>query len=381
MDSGTGFSLIEQFKNVIDPRINRTKLHKLIDIIVIAICAVVGGSDGFDEIEVFAKVHEQWFRKFLELPNGIPSHDTFARVFARINPKEFRISFAKWAKLIAGAFATDVIAIDGQTMRGARRTGEKKSSIHMVSAWATGLRLVLAQTKVAEKSNEITAIPEVLRLLDIKGCIITMDAMGCQQKITQQIIDQGGDYVLGLKGNQSGTLTAVEEHFSFTPDNALEQYQDVDKGHGRIEIRTYFAAEANSVIDLKEWPGLKSIIKVVSTRESKGVATTENRYYITSIASSSIKSIGSAVRAHWGVENNCHYVMDVTFKQDHSRIRKDNAPENIAVLRHMALNILRGAPNAKKSSPSINLKRQRAGMDTQYLENALVSACLAGPDI
>lgn len=282
MDGGND-SLTAQFKNVKDPRINRTKLHKFIDIIVIAICAVVGGADGFDAIEVFAVAHEEWFRKFLDLPNGIPSHDTFARVFARIDPQEFRASFAKWTEILAGVFASEVIALDGQTMRGARRTGEKKSSIRVVSAWATGLRLVLTQMKVAEKSNEITAIPEVLKLLEIKGCIITMDAMGCQQKIAQQIIDQGGDYVLGLKGNQSGTLSAVEEHFSFVPDSTCQQFHHVDKGHGRIETRSHFSVEANSILDLKEWPGLKSVIKVVSTREIKTETTTENRYYLSSV--------------------------------------------------------------------------------------------------
>jgi predicted transposase YbfD/YdcC len=380
MDGGNE-SLTEQFKDVKDPRINRTKRHKFIDIIVIAICAVVGGADGFDAIEVFAVAHEEWFRKFLDLPNGIPSHDTFARVFARIDTREFRTSFAKWTKILAGVFASEVIALDGQTMRGARRTGEKKSSIHVVSAWATGLRLVLTQMKVAEKSNEITAIPEVLKLLEIKGCIITMDAMGCQQKIAQQIIDQGGDYVLGLKGNQSGTLSAVEEHFSLMPENSCQQFQHVDKGHGRIETRSHFAVESDSIIDLKEWPGLKSVIKVVSTREIKGEATIEDRYYLSSMPSKSVQTSASAIRSHWGVENNCHYVLDVTFNQDHSRIRKDNAPENMGVLRHMALNILHGAPNAKKSSPSINLKRQRASMDNRYLEKIMSAAGLAGPDI
>ena len=361
------FSLIRNFSGVKDPRINRKKRHKLIDIIVVAICAVVGGADGFDAIEVFGKAHLQWFLNFLELPNGIPAHDTFARVFARINPTQFRESFVQWTKELAGIFAKDVIALDGQTLRGARRKDQKKSPIHMVSAWAVGLRLVLAQTKVDEKSNEITAIPDVLKILDIKGCIVTLDAMGCQQKIAKQIIDQGGDYILGLKGNQGTTLETVEEHFSTTTDSLYEKFQDVDKGHGRIETRNYYAADADSIADLKEWPGLKSVVKVVSTREIKDQITTETRFYLSSIKSNSVKIIGPAIRSHWGIENSLHYVLDVTFNQDHSRIRKDNAPENFNVLRHMAMNLLRGAPDAKKSSPSNNLKRLRAASDNQYL--------------
>ena len=363
---GREFSLIRQFKDVNDPRIDRRKAHKLIDIIVTAICAVVGGADGFDAIVIFGKAHQKWFEKFLELPNGIPSHDTFARVFARINPQEFRTCFAKWTKEIAGIFE-DVIALDGQTLCGARRAGQKKSAIHIVSAWAAGLRLVLAQTAVAEKSNEITAIPEVLKILDIKGCIVTMDAMGCQQKHTQQIINQEGDYVIGLKGNQGTTLTAVEEHFATTPETDFKKCTDTDKGHGRIETRTYFAANASEIRDLKEWPGLKSAIKVVSTREINDITTTETRYYISSIENSLVSRASSAIRSHWGIENSLHYVLDVTFHQDRSRIRKNHAPENFGVLRHIAMNILRGAPFAKKSSPSNNLKRIRAAADTEYL--------------
>jgi len=368
---GTRLSLIKCFESVTDPRIDRTKLHKLSDIIVLAICATVAGADTFDAIEVFGNAHEQWFRRFLELPNGIPSQDTFERVFARIDPIEFRASFSQWTKELAGVFSNEVIAIDGQTVRGARRSGQSKSPVHMVSAWAVGLQLVLAQTKVAEKSNEITAIPEVLELLDINGCIVTMDAMGCQQKIAQQIIDQKGDYVLGLKGNQSSSLEAIEEHFATISETNLSQFQEVDKGHGRIETRTYLGADPGIIPDLKEWPGLKSAIKVISTREIAGKASTESRFYISSIRHEDIERLGHAIRGHWGVENGLHHVLDVTFDQDKSRVRKDRAPENLAVLRHFAMNILKGAPPAKKGSVSKNLKRIRAGYDIQYLEQVM----------
>lgn len=363
-------SLIQHFQDIEDPRIERKKLHKLIDILVIAICAVVSGADSFDAIEIFGNSHIDWLKKFIELPNGIPSHDTFERVFARINPQEFRICFINWTKELAGIF-TDVIAIDGQTHRGARLKGQNKSQIHMVSAWATGLRLVLAQVKVEEKSNEITAIPHVLKMLDIHGCIITIDAMGCQQKIAQQIVDQGGDYILGLKGNQGATLTAVEEHFSITPENNCETFCDVDKGHGRIETRTYFAVNASTILDLKEWPGLQSAIKMISTREINDKISTEERFYLCSMKHEAVKKIGQSIRSHWGIENSLHYVLDVTFNQDNSRIRTGNATENFGILRHVAMNILRKAPYAKKSTPSNNLKRLRAGMDRAYLEEVM----------
>lgn len=366
-------SLIDHFKGIEDPRVDRMKLHKLIDIIVIALCAMIAGCDTCDEFEIFGNSHFDWLKTFLELPNGIPSHDTFERVFARIDPKQFKQCFANWTKNLAGIFS-GVIAIDGQTHRGARRSSQVKSTVHMVSAWAAGLRLVLAQTRVGEKTNEITAIPEVLRMLDIRGCIVTMDAMGCQRSIAQQIIDQEGDFVLGLKGNQGTTLTAVEEHFSTISDDKCETYYGADKGHGRIEERTYLAVDANSVIDMKEWPGIKSVIKVISVRQMKDKTTTENRFYLSSLEAASVKISGDAIRSHWGVENGLHYVLDVTFGQDKSRIRNGNAPENFGIMRHLAMNILRGAPEAKKGSPSINLKRRRASMDLNYLDRIIKKA-------
>ena len=207
----TCFSLVACFADVSDPRVDRTKLHKLVDILVIAVCAVVAGSDTFESMELFGNAHEEWFKTFLNLPNGIPSQDTFERVFSRINPVEFRKCFSDWTRSLAGIFKNEIIAIDGQTLRGAKRAGQSSSPVHMVSAWAVGLRLVLGQTKVDEKSNEITAIPEVLKLLDLKGSIVTLDAMGCQQKIACQIVEKGGDYLFGLKGNQGATLEALTQ--------------------------------------------------------------------------------------------------------------------------------------------------------------------------
>jgi predicted transposase YbfD/YdcC len=364
-------SIISCFEDMSDPRVDRTKRHKLVDILVIAVCGVVAGCDSFEAIELFANAHEDWFKTFLGLPNGIPSQDTFERVFARINPSEFRKCFSDWSKGLAGVFANEIIAIDGQTLRGAKRTGESSSPVHLVSAWAVGLRLVLGQTKVDEKSNEITAIPEVLKLLELRGCIVTIDAMGCQQKIAQQIVDQSGDYVLGLKGNQGTTLEAVETHFATTSEAKHAVFQEVDKGHGRIETRTYYAAEAAQVLDLKDWPGIKSVVRVDAMREIGDQTLKESRYYISSIVDSEIARIGQAIRGHWGIENSLHHVLDVTFNQDGSRIRKDFAPENFAVLRHFALNILKSAPPAKKGSNGMKAKRTRAGYDMKYLKETL----------
>ena len=365
-------TITKHFQEVEDPRVERGKLHNLLDIIILSICASVGGANSYDEIELFGNTHEEWFKKILALPNGIPSHDTLDRVFSRLDPEEFRTAFLNWTKEITGILK-DVIAIDGQTHRGARKVDQIKSPIHMVSAWATGLKIVLAQVKTNEKSNEITAIPEVLKLLEIKGCIITIDAMGCQQKIAQQIIDQKGDYAFGLKGNQGTSLTAVEKFFSKISDEKCEKFSSVDKGHGRVETREYFSTDANLVPDLKDWPGLQSVIKVLSTRYicAKDTTSIETRFYLSSLKAKNISEISNAIRSHWGIENSLHHTLDVTFRQDASRVRMGNGPENFGLLRHFAMNILRGAPNARRGNPSKKLKRMRAAMDIKYLEEVL----------
>lgn len=367
-------SLAMHFSGIEDPRVDRSKLHQLADILLIAICAVVGGADSFEAIEIFAEAHEQWFRRFLTLSNGVPSHDTFARVFARISPREFERRFSEWTKTLATTFSNEIIAIDGQTLRRSHDHNSAKAAIHMVSAWAVNAGLVLAQTKVDDKSNEISAIPEVLKLLDLRGCIVTMDAMGCQQKIAQQIIDQGGDYLIGLKGNQGTTYEAVKNHFQLIAATRRPTHEETDKGHGRIEIRTYTADNAKTVLDLKAWPGIESVIRVRSMRQVKDKTSEETRYFISSLLPNDLEKICSATRSHWGVENGLHYVLDETFEQDRSRIRKDNAPENFAVVRHIATNLLKQAPPAKKHSPSMNLKRIKASMDTKYLQRIITGS-------
>jgi predicted transposase YbfD/YdcC len=365
----TPSSLIEHFENISDPRIDRSKRHKLIDIIVIVIVGVICGAESWRSIEMVAEVKQDWLKTFLELPNGIPSHDTIARVFSRISTRQFQICFSLWMKATATLTNGHVIAIDGKRLRGSFDKASDKSAIHMVSAWATENGVVLGQVKVDDKSNEITAIPKLLKVLDIAGCIVTTDAMGCQKPIGAQIVAQGGDYVFGLKGNQGNTLGAVEMHFD-TTNSVLETLTTTDGDHGRIETRNYKVIAATEVPELLEWPACKSAVMVTSTRETKEKTTTESRYYISS-AEPEVAVLAKAIRAHWGIENGLHHVLDVTFKEDHSRVRIGEAPENLAVIRHATINLLKQEKSFKGTTPE---KKLRCGMSNDYLGKVLFGA-------
>lgn len=362
-------SIAEHFANLKDPRIEKKNRHLLIDIIVIAVCAVIGGADGWEQIEIFGKAKREWFFTFLEMPNGIPSHDTFRRVLSRLNAKEFQECFLNWAKSVAKTLPGEVIPIDGKTLRRSYDSGSDKAAIHMVSAWASGKRLVLGQIKTEEKSNEITAIPELLKLLEINGCIVTIDAMGCQTKIADQIIEQGGDYVLGLKGNQGALLEAVEKVFAQAEDFDDEKFdfcQTEDNGHGRNEFRSIFTTSAAELPMASKWRGLKTIGVVVSEREKKGKKSKEWRYFISSLENRA-ELFAKAVRDHWGIENSLHYVLDISFREDECRIRKGEGAENFAVLRHIARNHL----EREKTKMSIRQKRFRAACDNGFLAKVL----------
>jgi len=366
--------ILDHFSEIEDPRIERNKLHKLIDIITIAICAVICNADTWEDIEEFGKAKEAWFRKYLELPNGIPSHDTIRRVFIRLKPEQLQSSFLSWVQALRKLSPeAELIAIDGKTARRSFDSASDKPAIHMVSAWANRNRLVLGQVKVDEKSNEIDAIPRLLELMETEGCIVTIDAIGTQKKIAEKIREGKADYVLALKANQ----TAMHENVKLYLDDALKRkFKDVphhrtttvDKDHGRFEKREYYITQELSWLpEAKAWKDMKSIGMVRATRRIKGESRTEVRYYLSSLGADA-NVFAQAVRAHWGVENSLHWVLDIAFREDESRIRKDNSPQNYAVLRHIALNLLK---QEKTSKRSIKGRRLKAGWDNAYLEAVL----------
>jgi predicted transposase YbfD/YdcC len=362
----------KHFANLEDPRIDRTKLHKLLDVLVIAICAVICGADNWEEVELFGEAKEAWFKTFLELPNGIPSHDTFWRVFARLNPEQFQQSFVSWISSVSEVTQGQVIAIDGKTLRRSHDKALGRGAIDMVSAWATANHFVLGQVKVDDKSNEITAIPELLRVLEVSGCILTMDAMGCQKDIAEAIVDQGADYVLALKENHGRLYEDVVQLFDDLEASDFKAYaysqdQTVDKNHGRIETRTACVIADHPILmqlrSASEWKGLQAVVRVHTRRQTGAEVTEKNRYFLSSLASDA-KHLLKVVRTHWSIENELHWVLDIAFREDESRIRKDHGPENFAVLRHIAVNLVK---QEKSEKASVKGKRLKAGWDEDYL--------------
>jgi predicted transposase YbfD/YdcC len=367
-------SVWDHFSTLTDPR-DSNKRHKLFDIIVIAICAVICGADTWEQMEEYGQAKYEWLQTFLELPHGIPSHDTISRVFSQLIPEEFERCFLNWISAVREKIQGQFVSIDGKTLRRSHDHGSEKSCIHMVSAWASANRLVLGQLKTEDKSNEITAIPELIDLLELDGCIVTIDAMGCQKRIAEQITDKGADYVLALKGNQGNLHKDVELFFEDAKkngfgDTAVSAHETTDGDHGRIEIRRYTTvSDIDWLPDKPLWKDLTSIGMVESERHIGDEVSTETRYYISSLQSDA-KLFGQAVRSHWGVENSLHWVLDMVFREDESRIRKGHAPENFAILRHIALNLLRKESTYKKSTKT---KRLRAAWDEQYLARVLSS--------
>jgi len=369
----------EYFGKVRDPRIERTREHKLIDIIVIAICAVICGAEGWVDIENYGKSKKKWLKTFLELPNGIPSHDTFGRIFSLMDAHEFQASFYSWVLSVNEITQGQIINVDGKCMLGSVDKALGKRAIYMVSVWSEANQIVLGQCKVAEKSNEITAIPELLKILAISGCIITVDAIGTQTNIAKTVIEAGADYVLSVKENQGhlyediSTLFAVDQAQNFKYAS-FDYEKTTNKGHGRMDIRECWSTSNPEYLGLirnsTNWVGLKSIAMVIRTQIVDGTETRRLRFYITSLPGNA-KRLLHVVRRHWAIENELHWVLDVALNEDHSRVRKDQAPENFAVLRHITLNLLK---QEKTARGGIHAKQLQAAWDEQYLLKVLSPA-------
>jgi predicted transposase YbfD/YdcC len=369
-------SLIKQFESLEDPRVKRQPEHLLLDIVAIAILAVISGADDMVAVETYGKAKQSWLATFLALPNGIPSHDTFSRVLALLDPQQLQACFLKWVQQLTDQLEINLINIDGKTARGSYDREQSLKALHTVSAWACEHHLVLAQQRVESKSNEITAIPELLNLLDINGAIITLDAMGTQRQIATQIIEQGGDYILALKGNQGSLHQGVKAFFESAQANQWagieHSYDDAtEAGHHRIEHRQAWAVALSQVPGLvtrSKWRGLATLVMVKRKRQLWNKTTNEVCFYITSLAADATQ-LAQAIRAHWGIENSLHWVLDVTFKEDQSRIRAGHGPENIGLLRRLSLNLLK----REASKQSLRQKRYRAAMDNDFLVKVLLS--------
>ena len=380
MDACPNASIVSHFKDLKDPRIERAKKHRLIDIIVIALGSIMVGGDGFQDMELFGQSKRAWLEGFLDLSNGIPSHDTFGRVFARLDPKQFHQCFLSWTQSVSELTQGMVVSLDGKTARASFDRAMELSPVHLVSAWCSqNGGLVMGQLKTENKSNEITAIPELLKLLAIKGCIVTIDAMGCQTQIVKQIIDQGGDYLLTLKRNHKKTYHAVTTHFHKHIEHDLSLRDDdnffdaFDTSHGRIvRRRVWRLSDLSPIADLDKWEGLHSIVAVETIRKahSQAEVTSDYRFYLSSLVRSA-KDFASLIRQHWDIENKLHWSLDVTFNEDRCRIRKDNAPENMAALRRLALNLLR---QNRSKSISLRQKRLLCSLDDDYLLQAISGA-------
>ena len=362
--------LLDYFSDITDPRVERTKLHKLEDILAIAICATICGAEGWYEMAFFGQCKQPWLETFLELSNGIPSDDTFRRVISALQPDEFEACFQRWTRAVSNQQG-DIIAIDGKTLRRSHDHANGKSAVHLVSAWACENKMVFGQVATDEKSNEITAIPKLLEMLVLEDSVVTIDAMGCQKKIAEKIKESKGDYIFSLKGNH-GTL---HDEVKLFLDDAIANGGDydydcaADDGHGRVERRkVWYSENVQWMQDRQQWQGLSSFVAVESQRTLGDKVSSERRYFISSLSGMGAESIGRMIRNHWGVENKLHWSLDVSFGEDDCRIRKGFGAENVSRLRRIALNLLKQDETTKCG---IKSKRHKAGWDEKYLQKIL----------
>lgn len=370
--------LIECFEGLPDPRMDRTRRHNFVDILVMGLCSALTGGESFTDMESFGVAREDWLKTFLELPSGVPSHDTFNRVFSAIDPHAFLECFSRWVQGICPNLSDEVVAIDGKALRHAFNEGQ--SVPYIVSAWASHNGLVLGQVKVNEKSNEITAVPELLRMLQLKGAIVTLDAMGCQKEIAAHIIDKGADYVLALKGNHANVHEEIRTFFEdavppcaiqcadTAEKDKMDFHQTIEKGHGRIETRRYWqSTDIEWFQDKRLWKGIRSFGMVESIRKVKTESSIERRYYLSSLPLDA-ERFGNAVRGHWGIENSLHWSLDVIFREDDSRARIQNAAQNMATLRRITLNLIK---KDRSKNCSLRSKRYIAAIDQKFLEHLI----------
>lgn len=354
---------LQYFAELKDPRVERNRDHLLEEMLLIAIAAVLSGAESWNDTEEYGKAKKEWLKSFLHLPGGIPSHDTFNRVFSALDPEELEKGFVAWVSSIARLTAGEVVAIDGKTMCGTRQPGQK-AVVHMVSAWANANGLVLAQRKVDEKSNEITAIPKRLEALELSGTVVTIDAMGCQKAIAQKIVDKKADYILAVKDNQGHLLEEVKDSFRRLAADAVAEV--IDCGHGRVERRTCAVIADSSLVEqAAQWPSLRGLVRIAAEQYHKvsGKTERETRYYITSLKPDAAR-LNAAICQHWGIENKLHWALDVSFGEDRSRKRAGNSARNFLLLNRIALNMLRQETSSRRG---IKGKRLKAGWDHAYL--------------
>lgn len=368
---------LSQFETLKDPRGLQGQTHAFLSIVLIAILATIGGAGGWEDIELYGESHQTWLETFLDLRHGVPQADTYRRVFERLDPVVLHQCFLQWVNSVVEATGAQVVPIDGKSVKGSYDRNKKQGTLHLVSAWASEHRMLLGQVKVADKSNEITAIPALLALLDITGCIITIDAMGTQTEIARTIVDKGANYVLALKANHPTLYTQVKNWFESSQaadfkDIELSYEQRVEASHHRREHRQVWAVPLTAIPDLYQasaWSGLQTVVMVIRVRRLWNQTTREVQFYLSSLACDAV-AIARAIRTHWGIENQLHWVLDVTFGEDDSRIRTGHSPENMALLRRLAISLLNQETSTKRS---VRQKAKRAAMDVNYMLRVLAS--------